>query len=231
MENQKENKKEIRSLPDELAEVRIVGDSRNVEGYGIVFNRKSQDLGGFKEVIKPEAVDGVIEKSDILCLLNHSRERGVLARSTNGKGTLKIDVDQKGVRYAFEAPKFPLGDEVLEGVKRKDIKGSSFAFWVAEGGDAWDKQPDGSYLRTINRFEELFDISPVYTGAYKDASVALRSLEQAKAKEEKEEIREPDEETEAKPVVEETTEPIVKDKPSRAERYIKQLNKSINQKF
>lgn len=227
MENQKENKKEIRSLPDELAEVRIVGDSRSVGGYGIVFNRKSQDLGGFKEVIKPEAIEGVIEKSDILCLLNHNRERGVLARSLKGKGTLNIDVDEKGVRYAFDAPKFGLGDEVLEGVKRGDIKGSSFAFWVAEGGDAWDEQPDGSYLRTITRFEQLFDMSPVYTGAYKDASVALRSLEEVKAR--AEEGRDEEPQVEVKPEVEETTEPITK--ASRAERYIKQLNKSINQKF
>jgi hypothetical protein len=31
--------KEIRNLPDEDSEVRVVGSSRNIEGHGIVFNK------------------------------------------------------------------------------------------------------------------------------------------------------------------------------------------------
>ena len=32
-------------------------------------------------------------------------------------------------------------------------------------------------IRTINKFKELFDVSPVYKEAYPDTSVALRKLE------------------------------------------------------
>ena len=46
-----------------------------------MFNAESRDLGGFTEVIQPTALDGILEKSDILCLLNHNEDRGILARS------------------------------------------------------------------------------------------------------------------------------------------------------
>lgn len=43
-------------------------DSRTVEGYALVFGKQSRDLGGFTEVIEPTALEGILEKSDILCL-------------------------------------------------------------------------------------------------------------------------------------------------------------------
>ena len=52
-----------------MYEENITTESRNVSGYAIVFNSESRDLGGFKEIITPSALDGVIAKSDVLCLL------------------------------------------------------------------------------------------------------------------------------------------------------------------
>lgn len=156
-------------------EIRAKDDSRTVEGYAIVFNKESRDLGGFIEVIEPEAIEGILEKSDILCLLNHNEERGVLARSKYGNGSLELAVDETGLKYRFEAPKTALGDELLEGLKRGDISTSSFAFTIED--DKWEKRNDGTYLRKIKRFKELFDVSPVYKEAYPDTSVALRKIE------------------------------------------------------
>ena len=65
-------------------------DSRKVEGYAVVFNSESRDLGGFVEIIEPRALEGVLEQSDILCLLNHNEDKGVLARSNKGTGTLEL---------------------------------------------------------------------------------------------------------------------------------------------
>ena len=79
-------------------------DSRIVEGYAIVFNSESRDLGGFTEVIEPTALEGVLQQSDILCLLNHNEDRGILARSKYGAGSLKLEVDSTGLKYSFEAP-------------------------------------------------------------------------------------------------------------------------------
>ena len=168
--------KELRNCSQKV----ITNDSRIVEGYAVVFNSESRDLGGFTEVIEPRAIEGILEKSDILCLLNHNEDRGILARSKYGKGSLELSVDETGLKYRFEAPNTALGDELLEGLKRGDISTSSFAFTIDK--DTWTKKEDGSYLRTINQFKELFDVSPVYKEAYPDTSVALRKMEQLKGK-------------------------------------------------
>lgn len=146
-------------------------DSRTVEGYALVFGKQSRDLGGFTEVIEPTALEGILEKSDILCLLNHNEDRGILARSKYGTGSLELSIDDTGLKYRFEAPNTALGDELLEGLKRGDISTSSFAFTIDK--DTWTKKDDGSYLRTINQFKELFDVSPVYRPAYEDTSVTI----------------------------------------------------------
>lgn len=156
-------------------------ESRKVEGYASVFNSRSKDLGGFTEIIDPAAFNGVIERSDVLALLNHDQDRGVLARSRKGVGSLTLTVDERGLHYSFDAPNTALGNELVEGLKRGDISTSSFAFTVA--GEKWTKEEDGSYLRTITQIDKLFDVSPVYNEAYEDTSVALRSLEAARAEE------------------------------------------------
>lgn len=184
-------------------------ESRKVEGYASVFNSRSKDLGGFTEIIDPAAFNGVIERSDVLALLNHDQDRGVLARSRKGVGSLTLTIDERGLHYSFDAPNTALGNELVEGLKRGDISTSSFAFTVA--GEKWTKEEDGSYLRTITQIDKLYDVSPVYNEAYEDTSVALRSLEQVRAEEPKEEVEdeEPkdDENNEVEePVVEEEKE-------------------------
>lgn len=167
--NKLNNMKELRNCNEA-----VKMDSRTVEGYALVFGKQSRDLGGFTEVIEPTALEGILEKSDILCLLNHNEDRGILARSKYGTGSLELFIDDIGLKYRFEAPNTALGDELLEGLKRGDISTSSFAFTIDK--DTWTKKEDGSYLRTINQFKELFDVSPVYKEAYPDTSVALRKM-------------------------------------------------------
>lgn len=161
--------KEIRNSNNEITP--ILPESRTVSGYAIVFNSDSNDLGGFIERIDPNSLDGVVEKSDVLCLLNHNEDRGVLARSNKGEGSLTLEIDEIGLKYTFEAPNTALGDELLEGIRRGDISTSSFAFTV--GKDSWSKMENGTYLRTINSINELFDVSPVYFPAYSATSVKV----------------------------------------------------------
>ncbi|MCJ7449523.1 MAG: HK97 family phage prohead protease [Bacteroidales bacterium] len=173
--------REIRNLETPLSELRAVPESRDVTGYGIVFNKRSKDLGGFIEIILPSAVEGVIPQSDVLALLNHDINRGILARSTRGKGSLKLETDPRGVKYSFTAPKTALGDEVIEGIKRGDIRTSSFAFNVSKGGESWERS-SGYAVRTISKFAALYDVSMVYREAYPDTTVALRSLQEFEKK-------------------------------------------------
>ena len=183
-------------------ELRGEDESRHIEGYGSVFNSRSLDLGGFQEIIAPGAFDGVIERSDVKALLDHNAERGILARSRNGKGSLSLELDERGLKYSFDAPHTNLGDEVVEGLKRGDYSQSSFAFTVES--DSWTKEEDGSYLRTINKIGNLYDVSIVANPAYTDTSVALRSLDAFKAQEETQIPEEVKEEVKEDPKVEET---------------------------
>ncbi|MCM1440419.1 MAG: HK97 family phage prohead protease [Roseburia sp.] len=175
--------KEVRNTTYEIRA--IEPESRTVSGYAIVFNTESTGISGFTEVISPTALEGVLERSDVLCLLNHNEDKGVLARSNKGTGSLTLEIDERGLKYSFDAPNTALGDELIEGLKRGDITTSSFAFTVADGGDAWTKREDGTYLRTINSFDMIFDVSPVYRAAYDATSVKVdsRGLDAIKASE------------------------------------------------
>lgn len=161
-------------------------DSRHIEGYAIVFNSLSNDLGGFREIIEPTAIDDeLIKNSDILCLMNHDIKKGVLARSYQGRGSLKLDIDEHGLHYSFEAPKTALGDEVLEGIRRGDISKCSFAFVCGE--DVWDKDENtGEYIRRVKKIKNLYDVSLVYHPAYEETEVKAdtRGLDELKAQEE-----------------------------------------------
>jgi hypothetical protein len=79
-----------------------------------------------------------------------------------------------------------LGDEVLSGIRRGDIRTSSFAFSVdpVEDRANWKKQEDGTYLRTIKKFTDIYDVSAVYREAYQDTTAAVRSLVEVRTSEE-----------------------------------------------
>lgn len=182
-----QNKKEIRSND----RIQAAQESRRVEGTGVVFNSESVDLGGFTEIIAPTAIsEETLRNSDILFLLDHNRERGVLARSKNGSGSLEVNVDESGVHYAFDAPHTALGDEILEGLRRGDINKCSFAFTVSE--DKWTKRDDGSILRTIEKIDRMFDLSIVYDPAYEQTNVVnkrgLEAMLAAEAEAEKQKL-------------------------------------------
>ena len=171
-----DEKREIRNTS---FQVQVTGENeekRTVEGYALLFDTPSDGLS-FTEVIKRGALDGVLEKSDVFALLNHDQRRGVLARSKYGKGSLSLSVDDKGLKYRFDAPKTDLGDELLENIRRGEIGESSFCFDVEK--DTWEKRSDGSWKRTIEKFGNIYDISPVYNGAYSKTSVYMRGKEAA----------------------------------------------------
>ena len=160
-------------------------ESRHIEGYAIVFNSLSNDLGGFREIIEPTAIDDeLIKNSDIVCLMNHDIKKGLLARSYHGRGSLKLDIDEHGLHYSFEAPKTALGDEVLEGIRRGDISKCSFAFVCGE--DNWTKDENGEYIRHVKKIKNLYDVSLVYHPAYDETEVKAdtRGLDELKAQEE-----------------------------------------------
>ena len=153
-------------------------DSRTVEGYAVVFNSQSEDLG-FYETINPSAItEEVLMRSDVFCLFNHDQDK-VLARSKYGTGSLQLQLDEQGLKYTFTAPNTDLGDELLEYLRRGDIDSSSFAFTVStdEGSEVWTTGTDGRQYREILKIDELHDVSPVWNPAYSSTSVSQRTLD------------------------------------------------------
>ena len=171
-----EEKKEIRNT---AFQVQVTGEDeekRTVEGYALLFGVSSDGLS-FEEVIERGALDGVVNKSDVFALMNHNDSRGILARSSKGKGSLSLSIDEKGLKYRFEAPKTALGDELLENIRRGEICESSFCFDVEK--DTWEKKSNGKWKRTVSKIGNLYDVSPVYNAAYSATSVYMRGKEQA----------------------------------------------------
>jgi len=170
-------------------------DSRLVKGLAIPVESKSQLLGGtFYEIIRSTAVNQeLIDSQDVMLIMNHDESMGVLGRSKNGKGTLKLSVTERGLEFECELPNTDAGNSILEGVKRGDFDAISFAFWPEE--DEWTENEDGTYTRSILKIGYLREISILSVApAYEATDVALRSLEEFKELRAKEDEEPKDEE-------------------------------------
>ncbi len=167
---------EARTYPGTV-EVRAEhGDT--IVGLAAIFNTLSENLGGFREQIKPGAFDNA-DMSDVRGLFNHDPNL-VLGRTTTD--TLELEVTSKGLRYEIKLPDTQtIRDLVLEPIKRGDVDQSSFGFIVAPGGSSFDEDEEGRLIRTITEFQRIFDVSPVTFPAYQDTTVgeaSLRSFQQ-----------------------------------------------------
>lgn len=168
---------------DELPEVELTLQTRAtgeqvLTGYAAVYNRFSLPLreGGsaFREVIRPGAFDRILSrqrgKQDVVALLNHDSNL-ILGRTSSG--TLELESDEKGLRYTVTPPDTQVGRDVMSLVRRRDLRGSSFAFAVEPGkGDYWTSDEKGA-VREIRDVSLLADVSVVLTPAYPASSVAV----------------------------------------------------------
>jgi uncharacterized protein len=148
------------------------GSPKVFRGYAAKFNTLSEDFGGWRERIAPGFFDSVLG-SDVRILKNHDPNY-VLGRTI--AGTAKVGVDDTGLWYEYTDPETTYSRDLAISIERGDITQSSFAFSLGDNGDKWERQKDGSYIRTLLEASELFDGSPVTYPAYRDTSVGERSL-------------------------------------------------------
>ena len=174
----------------EIAE--LLPKSRHIEGYAIVFGTQSNDIGFIETISRDAITQDLVNQCDVFCRFDHNPDK-ILARSNKGVGSLKLTVDEKGLKYEFDSPNTTLGDELIEYIKRGDLNKSSFCFTIAdeENAQSWEKR-DGKYYRTINKIGYLWDVSPVWTPAYSDSSCDTRSFNEARKKLEKDETTDDD---------------------------------------
>jgi hypothetical protein len=151
-------------------QIRARDQRRRIGGYAAVFNRYSQNLGGFVERVDPaffnkSRADGW---PDVLARYNH--DDNMLLGTTGGR-TLDLDIDGTGLLYDVEPPQ--ARSDILELVERGDVRKSSFAFRAFE--EEWGLTEQDFPLRTLLS-GQLVDVAPVNMPAYTDATVGLRSL-------------------------------------------------------
>lgn len=151
-------------------EVRGAASSRAIGGYAAVFERSSENLGGFYERVHPQAFNK--SKADgwpnVVCRWNH---RDDFLLGTTRSGTLQLNIDHNGLDYTVNLPE--CRSDVLEMAARGDLVHSSFAFQTWD--EDWLKGDSGYPVRMLLSCR-LIDTAPVTSPAYPDATCALRSF-------------------------------------------------------
>jgi HK97 family phage prohead protease len=133
------------------------------------YDRASNDLGGFVEVIRRGAFSSAFARgSDVCCFDGHDRLR-LLGRTSAGSLRLKDSIG--GLTYECDLPDTSAGRDVLELVRRGDMRGSSFGFRCVS--DSWSRG-DGLPTREL-RAVKLLDVGPVSEAAYPFATCAIRA--------------------------------------------------------
>lgn len=165
--------KEVRSLTN--PEIRVDKESRMIQGYAVVFESQSEDLGFYETIHRGAITTDTISNSDVFARFNHENDK-ILARCKHGTGSMELSVDEKGVLYRFAAPRTALGDELLEYLERGDITASSFAFTTDPNdkqAEKWSNR-DGVLYRDIYHINRLYDVAPVFQPAYEATSCSKR---------------------------------------------------------
>lgn len=185
-----ERKREIRSaygghFQPHLREVAEgEGSGRTIEGYAIVFGVESRLIvdywDDYREIIEPGAItEEELAQMDIKMTMWHNREK-LLARSNKGVGTLRLSVDDIGVKFEFDSPNTSDGNNALELVKRGDMGGSSFTYWSDESSAvSYSKNEDDILIRHVKKINMVYEMTIASDPAYTQTSVTAREIEQA----------------------------------------------------
>jgi len=155
------SKMETRILSVDSFEVREDSDGMHLEGYAALFNSRSENLGGFTEMIQPGAFRASLRaRNDIKFLYNH--DTGAVLGSTRAD-TLTLTEDERGLRVSGLLPNTTHGRDAAELVKRGDVSAFSFGFSMpARGGDSWNAEGTERMLKSVRLHEVSLVAFPAY---------------------------------------------------------------------
>jgi HK97 family phage prohead protease len=158
-------------------ELRFDEDEGVIDGYPIVFNKRTQIGDWFYEEIDERALDGC-DLSDIKFLVNHEDNMIPLARHRRGKrSTMDIQIDNIGLKITarLDIENNATAKELFSAVKRGDIEDMSFAFDVEIAGEEWADLDKDMPIRRITKFSVVREVSAVNDGAYPQTYISARS--------------------------------------------------------
>lgn len=154
-----------------------------VEGYAIVYDKKTDICGYFEEMIERGALDNA-DLKDVPLLVNHDTDTIPVARSrrNNGSSSMTLTVDEKGlkIRAELDLKNNARASELYSAIKRGDISGMSFMFTVKK--DEWTDEDSDYPKRTITEIAKVYEVSAVTFPAYNDTSIGARAVDTESAK-------------------------------------------------
>lgn len=182
--------KEIRYIPAMSLSIREDAnpDVMAIKGYVVKFNERSSLLyDEWYERVAKGAFAKSLQQNTIKALWNHNSD--IVLGSTKSN-TLKLIEDDIGLRFDLELPNSSQAKDIYESIKRGDVDGVSFGFYIRENGDKWEylKEED-VYERTLLDID-LIEISPTPFPAYPTSEVGKRSLEENNLKTREERVLE-----------------------------------------
>lgn len=151
----------------------VSSDFGRLIGYASVYGPLSEDLGGFRERISPQAFTRTLEdkSADVRALVNHDSSLVLGRRSA---GTLKLNTDKNGLGVEIYPPNTSYAKDLHLLIERGDVNQMSFGFIVR--ADEWTIE-ETVRVRTVTDVE-LIEVSVVTIPAYPDTTVAIRSRDQ-----------------------------------------------------
>lgn len=151
-----------------------IGGEKILEGHAAVFNQTTTIGGAFYEVIRRGAFDGC-DMSDVALFVNHDASKIPLARTTSGTLTVTTDEIGLAIRAKLDVENNPDAKALYSSVARGDVKGMSFAFIVAEGGDEWLNLETEMPTRIIHKIARLIEVSSANYPAYDTTEIHARA--------------------------------------------------------
>lgn len=177
-----------------MSDLQAVDDGNYIEGHAAVYDEKTNIGDYFYEIIERGAFDEC-DFDDVLFSVNHDMRKIPLARSrrNNGNSTMQLNLDTKGlyVKADLDVENNAEAKSLYSAVKRGDIDGMSFIFYVEE--DRWEDLDKDMPTRHILKVKKVREVSAVNYPAYggtdinaRDQAVldnAVQALENARSKE------------------------------------------------
>ena len=144
---------------------------RTLSGYAATFDAISQDLGGFKEIIRRGAFSRTLgDRDQVDANINHAG--GIETLGSTRNDSLQLRQDTHGLHVQIRLPNTTAGRDAHELVRTGTLSKMSFAFSVHPDGDEWAETPNGT-LRTLTSVR-LHDVSVVNTPAYESTEIQAR---------------------------------------------------------
>lgn len=169
MTNKDMNYRSIGIKQNQLRAVKNDDGTTTVSGTAIVFNQPSEPIP-FIEYIGRHALDDV-DFSKTLLLYAHDYNK-ILARADSG--TLTTRIDDSGLHFVAKLPDTTLANDVREDINAGNLKGCSFGFTIAEGGDRYDTDSKGQTIHYVDKIESVSELTITAIPAYNQTSVQVQ---------------------------------------------------------